>query len=150
VLLTGKLRLVLDTNVWLDWLVFDDPGMAPIRAAVAEGRAELLLDEACAAELERVLARQLGRRSLDPAAQAAALADVRRVARPIDRSTRQDEKQTLPRCSDPDDQKFLEAALVAGADALITKDEALLSLARRKGKPSFRILTPKQWALSTK
>ena len=28
-----KPRLVLDTNVWLDWLVFDDPGIAAIRDA---------------------------------------------------------------------------------------------------------------------
>jgi hypothetical protein len=25
----AKLRLILDTNVWLDWLVFDDPSIAP-------------------------------------------------------------------------------------------------------------------------
>jgi len=28
----GKPRLVLDTNVWLDWLVFADPCVAPIKA----------------------------------------------------------------------------------------------------------------------
>ena len=30
------MRLVLDTNVWLDWLVFDDPALAPLKDAVAE------------------------------------------------------------------------------------------------------------------
>ena len=39
------MRLVLDTNVWLDWLAFDDPGVAPLKAAVAEGRAEIYIDE---------------------------------------------------------------------------------------------------------
>ena len=33
------LRLVLDTNVWLDWLVFDDPGIAPLKLAVRTGAA---------------------------------------------------------------------------------------------------------------
>ena len=40
----------------------------------------------------------------------------------------------LPRCSDPDDQKFLDLAWAAGADVLVTKDKALLDLARRIAK----------------
>ena len=49
----------------------------------------------------------------------------------------------LPRCRDPDDQKFLEAALAAHADYLITKDRALLYFARRRSRPlPFRIVTP--------
>jgi predicted nucleic acid-binding protein len=46
----------------------------------------------------------------------------------------------LPVCRDPDDQKFLEAALAARADFLVTKDQALLELAQRVSQ--FRILTP--------
>ncbi|MDP3138558.1 MAG: PIN domain-containing protein, partial [Burkholderiaceae bacterium] len=42
-----SLRLVLDTNIWLDWLVFNDPGIAPIRAAVEAGGAEIYISEAC-------------------------------------------------------------------------------------------------------
>ncbi|MGI4857360.1 MAG: PIN domain-containing protein, partial [Janthinobacterium lividum] len=37
----------------------------------------------------------------------------------------------LPRCSDRDDQKFLELAARSGAHWLVTKDKALLKLARR-------------------
>jgi len=40
------LILVLDTNVWLDWLLFDDPSVAALKAAVAEGRAEVFIDAA--------------------------------------------------------------------------------------------------------
>jgi len=36
-------RLVLDTNVWLDWLVFDDPSIATVKAAVATKRAEVFI-----------------------------------------------------------------------------------------------------------
>jgi putative PIN family toxin of toxin-antitoxin system len=144
--LTGRLRVVLDTNVWLDWLVFDDPTMAPIRASVAAGRAELFIDEPCAAELARVLTRKLGRRTLDPAAQAAALAECRRIARPIAPT---DAPVELPKCRDTDDQKFLEAAACARADVLITKDQALLELARRRTKPPpFLIVTPQAFAAS--
>src|SRR5580704_11884883 len=49
------LRLVLDTNIWLDWLVFDDPGMARIKATVESGQAEIFINTACEQELERVL-----------------------------------------------------------------------------------------------
>ncbi|HEX6689888.1 MAG TPA: putative toxin-antitoxin system toxin component, PIN family [Burkholderiales bacterium] len=144
--LTGRLRLVLDTNVWLDWLVFDDPALAPIRSAVSAGRAEVFIDDTCAAELARVLARKLGRRTLDAAAQAAALAEVRRVARPIVASG---DPIPLPKCRDSDDQKFLEAAAAAHADVLITKDEALLELSRRRTRPPpFRIVTPHAFAAS--
>ena len=32
-------RLALDTNIWLDWLVFADAGVVPIQQAVARGAA---------------------------------------------------------------------------------------------------------------
>ena len=47
------LRLVLDTNIWLDWLVFDDAGIAPLKAAAAAARAEIFIDAACAAGAEQ-------------------------------------------------------------------------------------------------
>ena len=134
------MRLVLDTNVWLDWLVFDDPSIATIRAAVEANRAEVFIDAACEAELERALGYDLGKRAVDIAA---CLALCRRVARRIDSPVPEAERAQLPACRDPDDQKFLEAALVARADFLITKDRALLHLARRRARSlPFRILTP--------
>jgi len=57
----------------------------------------------------------------------------------------------LPGCRDPDDQKFLEIAGAAGAATLITRDKALLRLARhRLVRARFAILTPErmQQALS--
>jgi len=121
-------RLVLDTNVWLDWLVFDDPSVAPIKAAVAENRAEVFIDAACEAELERALGYDLGRKFT--------LAVARRIDSPVPEA----ERALLPACRDPDDQKFLEAALNSRADFLVTKDRALLDLAHRVAR--FRILTP--------
>jgi putative PIN family toxin of toxin-antitoxin system len=140
----GRLRVVLDTNVWLDWLVFADPGVAPIRAALAAGRIEIFIDAACEAELERALGYDLGRLSPDAAAQAACLAECRRIARRVGAPAPEPECAQLPRCRDPDDQKILEAALAAGAQILVTKDRALLDLARR-GAP-FRIVTPAEFA----
>ena len=47
--------MVLDTHVWLDWLVFEDPGIVPIRNAVGTGRVEIYMDAVCEEELARVL-----------------------------------------------------------------------------------------------
>jgi len=52
----------------------------------------------------------------------------------------------LPVCTDKDDQKFLELARDASADILITKDKALLKLARRTAKAGmFQIMLPEKW-----
>jgi putative PIN family toxin of toxin-antitoxin system len=138
------LRLVLDTNVWLDWLVFDEATLAPLKAAVAERRAEIYIDAACEAELERVLAYDLGRHSIDAAARAGCLAECRRIARPMPEGKPAD-WASLPRCADPGDQMFLEAALAARADCLVTKDRALLELGRGRRSIPFRIVTPDAW-----
>jgi putative PIN family toxin of toxin-antitoxin system len=137
------LRLVLDTNIWLDWLVFDDPAVAPVKAAVAAGRAEIVMDEAGEAELARVLAYPFGSKTLAPEAQAVCLAECRRT------SLRDEGKgkgnRLLPVCSDPDDQKFLELALACGAAFLVTRDRDLLELARHRDRPlPYRIVTPQQ------
>jgi putative PIN family toxin of toxin-antitoxin system len=135
-----KIRLVLDTHVWLDWLVFDDPVAAPIKAAVESGAAQVVIDERCEEELARVLGYPRRRTTLDAAAQAACLAECRRVAT---RMPAIEASPRLPQCRDPDDQKFLELALGCGAHALVTRDQALLELARRKSRPlPFRILPP--------
>ncbi len=129
-------RVVLDTNAWLDWLVFGDPGIAALRAAVEAGRAEAWIDAACEAELERVLAYPLGRFTQDEAARAACLARCRAVARRWEEGA---STIALPRCRDPDDQKFLVLAAACGAQYLVTKDAALLELRHRA---PFAIVTP--------
>lgn len=135
------MRLVLDTNVWLDWLVFGDPSIAPVKAAVEAKHAEVFIDAACEAELERALGYDLGKKfTLDAKQQGACLAECRRVARRIDSTVPEAERGELPGCRDPDDQKFLEAALAARAEFLVTKDRALLGLARRVAH--FRIVAP--------
>jgi len=141
-------RIVLDTNIWLDWLVFRDPSVAYLRQAVADGRAEIVIDAACEAELERVLAYDLARHSLESAEQVAAMAECRRIARRVDAAAPDAERRLLPRCLDPDDQKFLELALAARAECLVTKDHKLLELARRAR--AFRILTPRKFSVPLK
>ena len=131
-------KVVLDTNVWLDWLLFDDPSIAPLREACRAGALEIVIDAPCEAELERVLGYRFYGKVLEPEKQAACLAECRRHARRIDAAP--ERTRALPACRDPDDQKFLELALASNASALVTKDDALLDLADR-GLP-FRIVKP--------
>ena len=138
-------RVVLDTNIWLDWLVFNDFSLLYVKRAFLEGQADIFIDAACEAELERVLAYDLARHTLAADAQAACLVDCRRIATRVDTPASEAECKLLPRCADPDDQKFLELALAAQADALITKDHKLLELARRVD--AFRVVHPRKFIL---
>ena len=127
------MRLVLDTQVWLDWLVFGDASVAGLRSTIATSTAEVVVNETCRAELERVLAYPLNR-AVDIAA---CLGECDRI------TTRLEERPTekLPACRDPDDQKFLELAAAANADCLVTRDRDLLRLKRRCA-PWFSIVPP--------
>ena len=139
--------LVLDTNVWLDWLVFTDAGVVPIQEAVARGDASVFISPACETELARVLGYALSGRMLDAEAQAAAHSRCRAIACTAYDIAEAHDIAELPRCEDPDDQMFLELARDCRADLLITKDRDLLTLAARKVKPlPFRIVTPREFA----
>ncbi len=142
----GATRLALDTNVWLDWLVFHDPGVAPIKGAVANGNACIFISSACLTELTRVLGYALSGRALDAAAQAAALAQCVALTHAVEDCIEAHAIDMLPKCEDPDDQIFLELARDCRADFLLTKDRDLLALATRKVKPlPFRIVTPREF-----
>ncbi len=131
-------RVVFDTNVLVSLYVFDDSRYATLREALERGRLRAVTNDACLAEFARVLAyAQFG---IAPDLQAQALADYARHAL---LSTAQGRDAALPRCKDPDDQKFLELARDAGAAWLVTSDKALLALARRRRLAHlFRVLTP--------
>jgi len=131
------MKLVLDTNVVMDLLHFADAAVHPIAAAIAAGAVRCCADALTLEELTRVVTYpEFG---LDAAAGGTLLARYRAM---IDEEPLADgPPPSLPRCRDPDDQKFLELAARAGADCLITKDKALLRLKRKQGL-NFRILTP--------
>lgn len=144
------MRLVLDTNIWLDWLVFNDPGISPVRTMAEAGKAEIIITGDCAQELERVLGYAFGRKILDAAEQAACLARFHAAACmfvPDGEPGFESPAFALPACKDPDDQKFLELARDCRADFLVTRDRDLLVFARRKYQYlPFRIVTPQQFA----
>jgi len=123
------MKAVLDTNAWLDWLVFDDPSARELGRAAEAGGIVLLATESTRAEWLAVIARP--RFGLDQAARAAIADRYDRHAMLIDPDRASPLPARVPECRDPDDRKFVELALAAGADFLITRDKALLKLARR-------------------
>ena|SRR5690349_12060081 len=136
----SPLPLVLDTNVVLDLLVFDDPALGPLARALASGVATAWADEHTLRELKYVLAYPIFH--LDEAAQRSVLERYRGLVRevPVEPAA---PLPPLPRCRDRDDQKFLELAARAGARWLVSKDKRVLSMADRVGLP-FGILSCRQ------
>jgi len=138
---------VIDTNVVLDLLLFRDGRCATLADALAANRIRAVTDAACFYEWPDVLARPLLSVEADRRAGliAAYEALTERLAA-ADADDASDAAAQLPRCKDPDDQKFLELALRADARWLVTKDKLLLKLDRRLRKTGrFRVLTPQLW-----
>ncbi|SAK78897.1 nucleotide-binding protein [Caballeronia pedi] len=141
----SPMRVVLDSNVWIDILVFDDPATRPIRSALEARALEALIDERCLRELTRVLDYpQFVRMAVD---KPAALETVARLSTLV-AATPDENKRPLPKCRDRDDQKFLELAHASGAGWLVSKDRAVLKLARRVARDfAFRIAEPKPFVI---
>jgi putative PIN family toxin of toxin-antitoxin system len=134
-------RIVLDTNVCLDLFVFHDPRWAPLLAALEAGELEAVTRADCRDEYLVVLHyKHLPLTDESRPAAAARFDALIRVVAPDQKAIR------LPVCSDRDDQKFLELARDANVSALITKDKALLKLARKTARDGmFRIMLPEAW-----
>jgi uncharacterized protein len=142
-------RLVLDTNVVIDWLVFDDPFLAPFRRQVLGGQVTVLTHPPALAELRRVL----GYRALklDEGRQAGVLARYEaqtsaHLSASAEAAGPPELPKQFPRCRDPDDNHFLALAYHAKANALVSRDNEVLVLAKRARKFGFEILNVPQMA----
>ena len=143
---SDPVRLVLDSNVWLDWLFFGDPGVSELKQAKELGAIEIVIDAACRDEMVRVV--NYDRFALDQSAQTAMLAEIDRLSTFLE-DLHYQPAHALPSCTDPDDVKFLALATASRADWLITKDKALLGKPRQRQRAgiAYRIGTPRQWSL---
>jgi putative PIN family toxin of toxin-antitoxin system len=140
-------RAVLDSNVWIDILVFDDPITRPIRAALEARTLEALIDARCLKELAYVLDYpQFARFAVN---KAEALETIARLSQRVEPDPLSEDEPPLPKCKDRDDQKFLELAHAIKADWLVSKDRALLKLAKRTARDfGFRIAQPAPFVIS--
>ncbi len=133
---------VLDTNIVMDMLHFGDPRTMWLRKSIASRQIQCFSDSSCLAELERVAAYPQFRLSED---EQRTLLHTYRDLITLCEANDDSPAQTLPRCRDADDQKFLELAARCGAKMLVTRDKELLRLARSRRVPApFTIVTAEQ------
>lgn len=137
---SSPLPVVLDTNVVLDMLVFNDPLSRPLGDALVAGTLVAWADRETLQELEHVLTLPIFK--LDEPTRRTVYARYRGLVQ-LAPEVATSPLPELPRCRDRDDQKFLLLAARAGAAWLVSKDKRVLSLADRHGLP-FAILSPRQ------
>lgn len=139
-------RVVIDTNVCLDLFIYRDPVSLPLKQALDAGEVVAATRTDCRDEWRRVL--RYPQIDVDEARyrEACSAYDACLQPLPVPDEAPVMAVDALPRCRDPDDQKFLELALESGAEVLVTKDKALLKLNRKTRKLGlFAILTPADW-----
>jgi uncharacterized protein len=128
------MRIVCDTHILLEWLVWDSPKLEPLRQAQREARVELYYSSEMLSEWRAVLhyphvqhskysnygAADIDRLCADFCALQTLIAiDPPRVA-------------SLPRCADRNDQKLLDCAVCADAHALLTRDKKVRKILRHR------------------
>ena len=134
--------IVLDTNVVLDWLVFKDPSAHTLGVAIAQGRVRWVATAAMRGEMLDVLQRGLAAER--GASIVEALTNWDACVVPCDAPGAQPAATALC-CTDPDDQMFIDLALQLGGCTLLSRDRAVLKLARRARSFGLDILTPERW-----
>lgn len=119
--------IVLDTNIVLDLLVFNDPATQPLKAALQSQRLRWIATPAMREELARVLAypQIVPRLAHYQLGAADVLGAFDRQVQLVDAAPK-----TPVTCKDPDDQRFIDLA-VAHRAQLLSKDHAVLRLKKR-------------------
>ncbi|MFZ6801886.1 putative toxin-antitoxin system toxin component, PIN family [Undibacterium sp. Di24W] len=135
------LKIILDTNVCLDLFVFRDPRWSQINAGLKDQTLQAITRADCRDEWLAVLHyKHLPITDDTRGAIVATFDDLIAVEDLPAKNIK------LPVCTDKDDQKFLEIARDADAHILVTKDKALLKLARKTQQLClFIIETPEKF-----
>lgn len=130
--------IILDTNALLDWRVFKDPSASPLAEALQAGQLRWLASPAMQIEWGHVWPRSVfARWQPDQALTTTVFSHAQMVEEP---------PRGPLKCKDPDDQVFIDLALHVGARWLISKDAALLKLARRARLLGVNVMTLQQWS----
>ena len=137
--------IVLDTNVVLDWLYFRDVRCAALADAVTGHRVRWIASAPMRDEIEHVLER--GSLSTHwPEGPTTVRDGWHRWATVVE--TTAPAAPLAMRCTDADDQKFIDLALGARAVALLSADRAVLRLARRASAFGLVISTVARWTMA--
>ncbi len=137
------MALVLDTNVVLDWLLFRDASCAGLTGPLQAGQLLWHATPSMRGELASVVQRpELQRWS----------PDCEHILSTFDSFVKLCAEAPSAigaagrlRSRDPDDQKFIDLAVSVKATWLLSRDRALLRLARPARDLGTQILTPLRW-----
>lgn len=115
-----KIKAILDTNVLISGVFWKGPPFEILKAW-QEQRFRLAISLPILDEYRRVLDEFAKKRQMPVLNSVLKVIELHsEIVRPVPFSE--------PVCSDPDDDKFLEAAIAAGADYIVSGDKALLNV----------------------
>ena len=126
--------VVLDTNILLDIFVFNDERALHLKKVLFDKTRHFVASQKTIEEFADVISRPLF--NLDEEAQAAILAQWQSIAE------QRDDSNLAPapwKCQDPDDQIFLDLAYQLRPTILISKDNAVLQIARKAASEDILI-----------
>ncbi len=131
------ISFVLDTNVVIDWLVFDHPYLEPFRELVSAGQVRVLRHPMVAAEFARVLAYPALKLGVERRTNLLErYRDQTFEVKILEPFALDDWKLPagFPSCRDRDDDLFLAFTYHARAAALVTRDKVLLKMRKKVRK----------------
>lgn len=128
------MRVVIDTNVLVSWLISKSDTMQGLRQAWETGRFTLLVSDELIAELWEVLDRPRLQHYLEPGEAPSFIEAIQQGSLAIVI------QPPYPAAPDPDDAYLLAMLRDGTADVLVTGDKALVSLERFQ---NASILTPR-------
>jgi len=135
--------VVIDSQSLFDWMVFCNPVCDRWDSALTGSEWEWIFTSELKAEFDFVAAKGFGERW--PVDTAALASRWQRHGHAIEAPPPPGAAARL-HCTDADDQKFIDLAIAAGAHTLVTRDKALLKLARKAlARHGLRVCRPEAW-----
>jgi len=136
--------IVIDSQSLFDWMVFRNPTCDRWDVILAGSSWEWIFTSEMKAEFDFVAAKGFGERwPVDADAVASTWA---RHGHAVETPPQPGATARL-HCTDEDDQKFIDLAIAARAHTLVTRDKALLRLARKAlERHGLRVCRPEIWS----
>ena len=135
--------VVLDSQAVFDWLVFHNPVCDGWEAALSGPDWKWIFTSAMKSEFDFVARKGFGPSRPVPFET---VADAwTRLAHEVPEPAPLGADRRIG-CSDPDDQKFIDLAIAAGAHTLVSRDKALLKLGKKAvSRHGLVVVAPADW-----